>query len=152
MNLTRFQLLIALANLAAGGGCMDPAATWVGLIKQMLSPFTPDTDMTQVVEADYVGYARLPIVAFTAPYNEGDSMSAIRGNLKEFRPSDGTNPNDIVGFFLSDSVDGAGTNNLLGVEMFDVAVSLLDALSQLSISPQIALDSNNDMGEALVAA
>lgn len=145
MDTMNRALLAALAAIIDTGNIMDPAATWIALLTNVAAPITPDSDLVDEVspgvpvftEANFSGYARIPVTAWTAPYESSTGAIRVEGDRADFQPTDALTPNTIIGAMLCNA-DGSVppvAGELLAVELFDSPVSLLSDLDLLSVTP-----------------
>jgi hypothetical protein len=116
-----FMILMTGDASISQGGTLKGAL--VGLLKQAIA-YTPDSADSIVTsgEANYSGYARQAISAWTGPFRGQNGFSLDAGNAMVWEPSATTTLNTIYGQFLigSDSVA------ILAVELFDNPIPLGD--------------------------
>lgn len=124
--------------MALLGGDTVPAGTtldgaFLGLLKDPIS-YNIDSDDSVVTngEANYEGYARQAISAWTGPNTGQGGFSLLSDGAHVFAPTGDDTVNTIFGQFLI----GSDSTTVLAVEMYDGAIPLpapADALVSLPI-------------------
>lgn len=133
MKVTKYYLDIILAGTLAGR-TID------------VHLYTARTD-TPVAVADFTepiftGYASEPTTVLAATVKRGSLV--VNGPLRdgaddpEFAPTDGLNPQNMMGMFLTETV--GPTTFLVGYEDFAAPVPLTDATSRLTVEAYFAED------------
>lgn len=130
------------AGLGGGGGL-------VGLLTTNLSP-TPQTTLGDCTagEASYSGYHRQnaifdPDVVFADP----NDVYGVQAGSLAFSPTTTMTPQTITGYFIV----GGDSVNLVGVEMFDSPVPLVDPSTVLTLIPRFGMPESQAFGFAIVA-
>jgi hypothetical protein len=122
--------LAALSNMIATGGILE--AGKIHLYTNNLQP-SPQTQLTDFVEADYVGYLAVAWGAWGAPYIGIDGLAHATAPGIQFQPTDGTTPNTVYGFYATNT---AGTA-LIFSALFVQPVDLLDATYAVIVEPDV---------------
>jgi hypothetical protein len=134
-------MLPLVLTVGATGGAL--ANVWVGLLTAFIGTPNKNSVIGDLTEASFSGYSRQQVTTWSAPIFSSDGTVKATGNQLPFTPTDGLAPNVIQGLFYADaSVSG----RLLGVQIFDTPISLIDTHSRLLATPEIALDPAGNYG------
>lgn len=105
-----------------------------------------DTELADLTEATYDGYARVEVTAWSAVFDNLSQEPTIASDGDLFKPTGGTTPNLITGAAL---VSGDGLT-LLGVEVFDNPIALNEAADGFQYAARITLPEGANYGQGIV--
>lgn len=133
-------LSLVLDQLAANGISVSSAAALQGLyfglgIAPTPTP-TPTTQMSDIVEATYTGYAR-QAVTWYPPFIEASGPFLLEGHSLKFTPLDAVTPNVITFAFLADALTGG--KYLMGTLLPSSGIPLPGPLSSAIADPAFSL-------------
>jgi len=129
--LNQASFISALTDAIAG----FLAGAEIHLYKNNLVFDPATTEIGDLVEADYAGYAAVVVTWGAASVSDAGDVETI-GSAQTWRPTNSVTPNDIYGFFID---DGAGV--LLAGGYFDGApLPMNSALDVIRTSPVLRLD------------
>ena len=126
--LVRLAVAAAKAHVASGNFSGPIYQPYIGLYTAIANGPSPNSVMADLTPADYTGYARQQITAWTGPYDTQGFGSELVGPLMVFAPTDAVTPNVILGAFWADAPTAG---SLLGLDPFDTPVALPDANASL---------------------
>lgn len=109
----------------------------VRLSKNDPGPITDDTALTDLVEADYNGYAALTSSAWSDPFQESNGDTSILAPLLVFLKTAGGAFNTV--FTVYCTLDIGATTYLLGVTRFAAGVSMVLGTDQCPVRPKLRL-------------
>lgn len=140
------SLLNCLTGPAGSGSSLGPFQNvWAGLFLGATPPLTPDTNMSQIVEATYHGYARQLIVWYP-PFIEATGPYAIEGHSMIFMPTDAAVPNVIAGVFVASAP--VGGTYLMGQLLLPASMPLNDPTQAIVYDPIFSLPFSHIYGGA----
>lgn len=144
MQVTSLFLLDILDAIAATAADLDGAKLHLFTDGVPSAGATPAT----FTEADYGGYAAVAITSaqWGAPYLSDGGKPKMNGPSIEFRPTDATVSNLIIGYYLT---NGTGTQ-LHAAELFDQPVLLDGPLKAVKVEPQLSFPISGDYGSASI--
>lgn len=125
------QLLVLLDVATAYDDCT------VHLIKVDFIPAANDVIATYT-EADYTGYAALPLGAFAGAFANGNGDLVAEFPHNVFSPTGTAVSNTIFGWWIQGPL-GGGSDQLINVRKLDVPVVLNSPLTALVAEPRIPL-------------
>jgi len=148
--LTRAALDCMLDRFAGIGGTdsigLDSVS--LGLFKQPLGP-TVDSTLAELeaIEADFPGYARIPLGAWTGPFTAQNGKTLVADGAIVFEATGDDSTNTIYGQFLV----GSDSLTLIGAEPFNSPISLGEAGRALVVTPMVGLPSEQVYGASIVS-
>lgn len=133
-------LSLVLDQLAANGISVSSAAALQGLyfglgISPTAAP-TPTTQMSDITEATYTGYAR-QLVSWYPPFIEASGPFLLEGHSLKFTPLDAVTPNVITFAFLADALTGG--KYLMGTLLPGGGINLGNELQSAIADPAFSL-------------
>lgn len=135
-----YAMLLRYALALIGHGGSPPQGplfgVWLGLYQQGTPPVTPQSVMSNIVEANFDGYSRQQAVWFP-PYISSSGNVLLVGQDLYYTPTDALVPNKITGCFLADSFYGGLL--LAGAIAPGVGFMLSNPNNAVKIQPQVAL-------------
>jgi hypothetical protein len=137
------KILQTLVKTSAGAGELGAlAGLEVGLYKAAVDPH-PTTVLTDLSEADFTGYARVVLGAWTTPgRDEGADIYATVQPEATFAATDAVSPQHVYGCFLAD----AATHNILyAVIPFAEAVPMLQADDTVTVVLKALYDPETEL-------
>lgn len=142
------KALAALIDHAIAGPYSGPLdGVFVGLSQFPTPMLTPNQGLAQITEADYTGYARLPLT-WLGPYQNPLGNYAIQADGAYFTPTDSVTPNQIVGMFVADALTAG---NLLFSEPLPGGPIFLEGpANAFSLSVIFQLATGSNYGDVIV--
>lgn len=142
------KLLAQLIDHAVAGpfsGVLD--GTYVGLGQTPTGTLQPNQGMSAITEANYDGYARVP-VTWKGPYVNPSGSSTIQSDGSYFVPTDSTVQNTITSMFVADALTAG--NLLLSMVLPNGPIFMTGPQTAFSLSLLFQLQATNNFGTALV--
>ncbi len=136
------KLLAQLIDHAVAGpysGLLD--GTYVGLGQQPTGTLTPNQGLSAITEANYDGYARLPLT-WRGPYQTLSGSATLQADNVFFQATDTTVPNQITTMFVADALTAG---NLLFSEVLPGGIIPMIAPTSafgMAVLFQLALGTN----------
>lgn len=142
------KMLAQLIDHAIAGpfsGVLD--GCFVGLAKSPTGQLNPSQGLSAITEANYSGYARLPLT-WHGPYQSPTGNESIQADGNYFVPTDALVSNQITGMFVADALTAG--NLLLSQQLPGGPVFLSNPTTAFSLSLIFQLQSLSNFGSVLV--
>lgn len=142
------KLLTQLIDHAIAGpysGILD--GTYVGLGQQPTGTLTPDQGLSAITEADYDGYARLPLT-WNGPYQVLSGSGTLQADGSFFKPTGSVVQNQITSMFVADAITAG---NLLFSELLPGGtIPMIGVTSGFGLAVIFQLAFGNNYGDVIV--
>lgn len=142
------KLMAQLIDHAVAGpfsGVLD--GIFIGLGQSPTGTLTPSQPLSAITEANYNGYARLP-VTWKGPYVDSAGSAKVQADGLYFNPSDSLKPNQITSMF---AVDALTAGNLLFSEVLpNGPIWLNGPTNAFSLSVLFQLPNGTNYGDVVV--
>lgn len=121
------------------------SAVWFALF-QAWPGWDPDLTLGDLTLANFDVY-HAKEATFSAAYYGGDGWPSSVSNQETWTPSNGDQPNSIIGVAL---LSGNDTGDLYGIDVFPAPVSMLNEDSRLTYALEFGVDPGADYGQGTV--
>jgi hypothetical protein len=122
----------ALDNLLTTATATGPPAGMLNGAKLHLfkAPFSaaPLTRIADLIEADFAGYAPVPVTTWGLPYAGPDGQMYMKGGCHQFTPTDETKPNTIYGYWIDNGATPVYPVTIVTFDSPQTAESVYDAV------------------------
>jgi hypothetical protein len=137
--------LLTCATQAATGAVAGPLnAAFLGLYIAPTPNLTPDSPLSAITEASFVGYVRQAVV-WGSPYRAADGNECVDAHSLQFRPGDNTKPETITGLLLANAATGGAL--IASLPLPSPGIPLADQNALLDVMIRWAQDAAADYGD-----
>lgn len=139
------RMAAALTQVGGSGAAVGPLeAVYFGLYTAPTGVLTPQSVITDITEATFVGYARIEAV-WEAPYFGAAGLEYLESQNMRFTATNGNTPNVITGFFVADALTAG--NLLFSAPLPVPGIPMGSAGASFSNVTRFGLDSTGNWGD-----